>query len=87
MLQVVKHTPSCIKLCCRSQTTNTFIADLAVRWPGVRHMLAIDVNQAAEYVVNLTSALALQPYKTQVTFCLSDLALVSRWWPAASACT
>lgn len=34
----------------------------------MRHMFAMDANQAAEYVEFLTLALALQPYKAQVSF-------------------
>ena len=52
--------------CCRRGKTDEFLADLAVRWPGVRHMLAVDPHQAAEHVLNLTMALGLQPYKAQV---------------------
>lgn len=52
---------------CRIKATRAFVADLAVRWPGMRHMFAMDANQAAEYVEFLTLALALQPYKTQVS--------------------
>lgn len=52
------------------------MSDLAVRWPGVRHMLALDQAQAAGYIVSLTCALAMQPYKAQVqrhnpAFCVS----------------
>ena len=54
-------------LSCRPDKPKKFLADLAVRWPGVRHRLAVDANQAAEHVVNLTTALALQPYKAQVS--------------------
>ncbi len=50
----------------RRAKTDLFLADLAVQWPGVRHMLALDPNQAAEHVVNLTCALGVQPYKAQV---------------------
>ena len=53
---------------CRIKATQKFIADLAVRWPGMRHMFALDANQAAEYVEFATLALALQPYKAQVSF-------------------
>ena len=46
------------------------MADLAVRWPGLRHMFAMDSNQAAEYVEFLTLTLAVQPYKAQVGCCI-----------------
>ncbi|KAL0030353.1 hypothetical protein WJX77_011899 [Trebouxia sp. C0004] len=52
----------------RRGKTDEFLADLAVRWPGVRHMLAVDPHQAAEHVLNLTIALGLQPYKAQETW-------------------
>ena len=52
----------------RPDKPKKFMAGLAVRWPGVPHRLAIDANQAAEHVVNLTTALAMQPYKAQVIF-------------------
>lgn len=51
---------------CRRTKTDLFVSDLAVRWPGVRHMLALDQAEAAGYVVSLTCALAMQPYKAQV---------------------
>lgn len=51
---------------CRRTKTDLFVSDLAVKWPGVRHMLALDQAQAASYVVSLTCALAMQPYKAQV---------------------
>lgn len=51
---------------CRCTKTDLFVFDLAVKWPGVRHMLALDQAQAAAYVVSLTCALAMQPYKAQV---------------------
>lgn len=61
----------------RRGKTDQFLADLAVRWPGVRHMLAVDPHQAAEHVVNLTIALGLQPYKAQVWLpCMSNLCIV-----------
>lgn len=34
----------------------------------MRHMFALDANQAAEHVEFATLALALQPYKAQVSF-------------------
>lgn len=41
-------------------------AGLAVGWPGVRHALVPDAVAAAEHIVGLTKALAVQPYKVQV---------------------
>ncbi|KAL3153302.1 hypothetical protein ABBQ38_011646 [Trebouxia sp. C0009 RCD-2024] len=55
----------------RRTKTDLFVSDLAVRWPGVRHMLALDQAQAAGYVVSLTCALAMQPYKAQETWLYS----------------
>ena len=63
---------------CRRTKTDLFVSDLAVKWPGVRHMLAQDQAQAATYVVSLTCALAMQPYKAQVLcsiLCLSTLSV------------
>lgn len=57
---------------CRRAKTDLFLADLAVRWPGVRHMRAVDANQAAEHIVNLSCALGIQPYKAQVLSCLPN---------------
>lgn len=64
--------PSCYvsTMPCRCTKTDLFISDLAVKWPGVRHMLALDQAQAATYVVSLTCALAMQPYKAQVLRCM-----------------
>lgn len=62
---------------CRRTKTDLFVSDLAVKWPGVRHMLALDQAQAATYVVTLTCALAMQPYKAQVLLC--PFSPVSLW--------
>ncbi len=41
-------------------------ARLAIAWPGVRHALVPDAAAAAEHILGLTKALAVQPYKAQV---------------------
>ena len=66
---------------CRRTKTDLFVSDLAVRWPGVRHMLALDQAQAAGYVVSLTCALAMQPYKAQVLRPTSITLLVNPGFP------
>ncbi|KAK9828426.1 hypothetical protein WJX81_006839 [Elliptochloris bilobata] len=43
-------------------------AGLSVSWPGVRHALVPDGAAAAEHVLGLTKALAVQPYKVQDAF-------------------
>lgn len=42
------------------------VATLGVEWPGVRHHLVPDAAAAAERIVQLTKALAQQPYKGAV---------------------
>ena len=62
---------------CRRSKTDLFVFDLAVKWPGVRHMLALDQAQAVEHVVTLTYGLGLQPYKAQVSMQLVSVCLSS----------
>ena len=46
------------------------VGQLSVRWPGVRYHCVLDAAQAAEHVINLTRALAEQPFKVQVKLVL-----------------
>lgn len=54
------------------QRARSMTAAIAVRWPGVRLRLMVDADAAADHIIQLTRAMAEQPFCKQVC-CPSQL--------------